>query len=102
MGGLPPAALFWVRAVVAIGAQGAAVGDDVCQLRVLVEVLDVMGDCRRDGQPILTDAAIACALLAQAMGTAQHLRPPRFVARPVVVWILFSILHTVPILPASR
>ena len=91
-----------MRAVVAIGAQGAAVGDDVCQLRMLVEVLDVMGDGRRDWQPILTDAAIACALLAQAMGTAQHLLAPRFVARPVVVWILLNGFRTVPILPASR
>lgn len=102
MGGLPPAALFRVRAVVAIGAQGATVGDDVCQLRVLVEVLDVMGDGRRDRQTITPDAAIACALLAQAMSTAQHLLAPLLVASSVVVWILFSAFHTAPILPASR
>ncbi len=102
MGGLPPAALFWVRAVVAIGAQGAAIGDDVGQLRVLFEVLDVMCDGRLDWQPILTDAAIARALLAQAMSTSQHLGPPLLVARPVVVWILFSVFHTVSILPANR
>jgi hypothetical protein len=36
------------------------------------------------------------------MSTSQHLGPPLLVARPVVVWILLSVFHTAPILPANH